>query len=105
LKRTLRTKLLLAPTVAGKPVALLTEKVCPLTFSWEISTGADPWFTRVTLTFAVCPTATEPKSTELVDATSVPAPEFVTSNVPEQPLRAIVHASRRSGPILFDFER
>jgi hypothetical protein len=53
LKSTVRVRLPLAATVTGKLLEPLTEKDCPVVFSWEICTAADPWFTRVTLVLAV----------------------------------------------------
>jgi hypothetical protein len=107
LKCKLSVKLLLALTVTGKLLEPLTEKDCPVTFSWEISTGADPWFTRVTLVLAVCPTATGPKSTVLVEAISVPVaapnPVFFNAMDPPQPLRARLQ-KKDSSPIRLKFK-
>jgi hypothetical protein len=48
----------LPPTVMGKLFPAPREKDCPVKFSCEISTAADPLFETVTLELTVLPTAT-----------------------------------------------
>jgi hypothetical protein len=65
-------RLPLAATAIGMLLPPLMAKNCPVKFSSEISTGADPWFKSVMFVLAVLPTATWPKSTVLDDTVSVP---------------------------------
>jgi len=81
----------LPATVNGGLLSPLIENDCPVTFSCEITTGADPWFEMVMFVLAVLPTATWPKSTVLDDTVSVPVAAVFTVNEPPQPYTARPH--------------
>jgi len=53
----------------GRLPAPAIENVCPATVSCETSTAVEPGLESVTVDVADCPTGTEPKFTELGEAT------------------------------------
>jgi len=91
-----------APTLIGTLPPLI-EKGCPVRFSAEISTAAEPVFVSVMLVLTVLPTATWPKSTVLDDVISVPDAVFDATREPPQPLRAMLQV-RVSSTIKLNFK-